>query len=67
MMKNFFIRAKLFSQMILLALLLVPATALAQDVNVTGVVRDSGNEPLPGATVVIKKPRAATISSLRRR
>lgn len=64
MMKTFFINAKLFSQMILFTLLLIPATVLAQGINVTGVVRDSGNEPLPGATVVIKNSTVGTVTDM---
>src|SRR5690554_2353646 len=47
-----------------LLLFLVPAALSAQNVNVTGVVTDSDNEPLPGATVMVQNSTVGTVADI---
>lgn len=64
MIKRFFTGLCRFLPLALLVLLLVPATSLAQNVSVTGVVRDIDNEPLPGATVMVKNSTVGTVTDI---
>lgn len=48
--------------MLLTALLLAAQVVQAQQIRITGVVTDTQNEPLPGATVVVKGTNRGTIT-----
>lgn len=62
MIKNLIIEMRIYTQAILFALLLIPAVSLAQDVNVSGSVVGSDNQPLSGVSVSVKgtSPQIAT-------
>lgn len=47
-----------------LLLFLIPAALSAQNINVTGVVTDSDNEPLPGATVMVQNSTVGTVADI---
>lgn len=50
--------------MLLTALLLAVQVIQAQQIRITGVVTDTQNEPLPGATVVVKGTNRGTITDV---
>lgn len=52
------------SCLLLLAFFLTPLGLFAQNVTVTGVVIDSDNEPLPGATVTIQNSTVGTVTDI---
>lgn len=64
MINRFFTGVNSFIPLVLLAFLLVPVTSWGQNINVTGVVRDSDNEPLPGATVMVKNSTHGTVTDI---
>lgn len=61
-MKKIYNKAKFISLMICLSFLTLPL--MAQTISVTGEVRDSDNEPLPGATIIIKDSSVGTVTDI---
>src|SRR5690554_6710297 len=61
-MKNIYNKTKFIFFMTCLSLFTLPL--MAQIISVTGEVRDVDNEPLPGATIVIKNSTVGTVTDI---
>lgn len=49
---------------LMLCALLIPLSAFAQNISVTGVVVDENNEPIPGAFVMVQNTTTGTVTDL---
>ena len=59
MKKTLFLQRKIF---VIVFYLLLGSWVTAQETLITGLVKDDGNEPLPGVSVVIKGTTTGTIT-----
>lgn len=64
MMKSKYSKVMHFLPLLVSLLFFVPVLTWAQNITVSGVVTDSENEPIPGATVAVKNTTKGTITDV---
>lgn len=58
------ITTKIFNKLLVLILMLLPVVLQAQNVNVTGLIVDEADEPLPGVSILIEGTTRGTTTDL---